>query len=132
MDLFDQAALSILFRQLWRIGSRLRSSIKASRRFLSSCFEATRICRSIERASLEKKPSIRLSRDAWVGVKVKVKRPGGCAASQAVVSRETCAEWLSRMISIAVSAGYAVSKSSRNSMNSRLRWIFDQRMDVTA
>ena len=71
-----------------------------------------RICRSIERASLEKKPSIRLSQDAWVGEKVKVKRPGGRAASQAVVSCETCAERLSRMISIAVSAGYAVSKSS--------------------
>src|SRR5215470_3145873 len=114
MDLFDQAALSILYRQLWRIGSRLRSSIKASRRFLSSCFEATRICRSIERASLEKKPSIRLSQDAWVGVKVKVKA-GGCAASQAVVSRETCAEWLSRMISIAVSAGYAARRLSARS-----------------
>jgi hypothetical protein len=50
---------------------------------------------------LEKKPSIKLSQEAWVGVKVKVKRPGGCVASHAVVSRETCAEWLSRMTSIA-------------------------------
>jgi transposase len=36
---------------------------------------------------------------------VKVKRPMGCAESQFVVSRETWAEWLSRMTSIAVSAG---------------------------
>jgi hypothetical protein len=61
--------------------------------------------RSAERASLEKKPSMRLSHDPWVGVKVKVKRPIGCAASQVVVSRETWAEWLSRMTSMAVSAG---------------------------
>jgi hypothetical protein len=40
-----------------------------------------------------------------------------------VVSRETCAEWLSRMISIAVSAGYAASSNLRNLMNSRLRWL---------
>jgi hypothetical protein len=53
----------------------------------------------------EKKPSMRLSHDPWVGVNVKVKRPIGCAASQFVVSRETWAEWLSRMSSIAVSAG---------------------------
>jgi len=60
--------------------------------------------RSTERASLEKKPSMRLSHDPRVGVNVKVKRPMGCAASQLVVSRETW-EWLSRMISIAVSVG---------------------------
>jgi hypothetical protein len=30
--------------------------MKAIRRSLSTCFEATRMCRSIERASLEKKP----------------------------------------------------------------------------
>ena len=55
--------------------------------------------RSIERASLEKKPSMRLSHHPCVGVNVKVKRPMGCAASQLVVSRETWAEWLSRMLS---------------------------------
>jgi hypothetical protein len=48
--------------------------------------------RSTERASFEKKPSMRLSQDPWVGVNVKVKRPIGCAASQFVVSRETWAE----------------------------------------
>jgi len=48
--------------------------------------------RRTERASFEKKPSMRLSHDPWVGVKVKVKRPIGCAASQFVVSRETWAE----------------------------------------
>src|SRR5271155_4318722 len=83
----------------------LRSSMKAIRRSFSSCFEVTRICRSMERASLEKKPSIRLSQDRWVGVKVKAKRPGGCAARHTVVSREMCADWLWRMISIAISAG---------------------------
>ena len=54
---------------------------------------------------LGEKPSMRLSHEPCVGVKVKVKRPMGCAASQLVVSRETWAEWLSKMISIAVSAG---------------------------
>jgi hypothetical protein len=44
--------------------------------------ELTRICRSSERASLEKKPSMRLSHDPCSGVNVKVKRPMGCAASQ--------------------------------------------------
>jgi hypothetical protein len=44
------------------------------------------------RASFEKKPSMRLSHDPWVGVKVKVKRSIGCAAGQFVVSRETWAE----------------------------------------
>ena len=38
--------------------------------------------RSTERASLEKKPSMRLSHDPCVGVNVKVKRPIGWAASQ--------------------------------------------------
>src|SRR5438067_1847681 len=42
--------------------------------------------RSSERASLEKKPSMRLSHDPCVGVNVKVKRPMGCAASQLVIS----------------------------------------------
>ena len=81
------------------------SAIKAVRRSLSSCLERTRMWRRTERASFEKKPSMRLSHDPWVGVNVKVKRPIGCAASQFVVSRETWAEWLSRMSSIAVSAG---------------------------
>jgi len=49
---------------------------------------ATRMWRSSERASLEKKPSMTLSHDPCVGVKVNVKRPMGCAASQLVVSRE--------------------------------------------
>jgi hypothetical protein len=79
------------------------SLMKTSRRSLSSCLEATRMWRSGERASLEKKPSMRLSHDPCVGVNVNVKRPIGCAANQLVVSRETWAEWLSRMTSIAVS-----------------------------
>jgi len=58
------------------------------------------------RASLEKKPSMRLCHDPCVGVNVKVKRTMGCAASQLAVSRETWAKWLSRMTSIAVSTGW--------------------------
>ena len=77
------------------------SPMKVIRRSFSSCLELTRMWRSTERASLEKKPSMRLSHDPCVGVNVKVKRPIGCAASQLVVSRETWAEWLSRMTSIA-------------------------------
>ena len=79
--------------------------MKTIRRSLSSGLELMRMWRNSERASLEKKPSMRLSHEPWVGVKVKVKRPIGCAASQVVVSRETWAEWLSRMTSMAVSAG---------------------------
>ena len=81
------------------------SLMKAIRRCLSSCLEVTRRWRNTERANLEEKPSMRLSHDPWVGVNVKVKRPIGWAASQVVVSRETWAEWLSRMTSIAVSTG---------------------------
>src|SRR5258707_14362501 len=69
------------------------SPMKVIRRSFSSCLELTRMWRSTERASLEKKPSMRLSHDPCVGVNVKVKRPMGCAASQLVVSRETWAEW---------------------------------------
>ena len=53
---------------------------------------------------LEKKPSIRLSQGPCLGVKVKSKRPGGGVSSQARVSLEMCAEWLSRISLIAVLA----------------------------
>jgi len=43
--------------------------------------------RNAERASLEKKPSMRLSHDPWVGVKVKVKRPIGLARQARLWSR---------------------------------------------
>jgi hypothetical protein len=43
--------------------------------------------RNVERSSLEEKPSMRLSQDPWVGAKVKVNRPIGCAASKHAVSR---------------------------------------------
>ena len=79
--------------------------MKAIRRSVSSCLELTRMWRNSERASLEKKPSMSLSHEPWDGVNVKVKRQIGCAASQVVVSCETWAEWLSRMTSMAVSAG---------------------------
>src|SRR4249919_50650 len=51
-------------------GWRLTSSIPAMMRSLSSCFEATRMWRKTERARLEKKPSIRLSQEPCLGVKV--------------------------------------------------------------
>src|SRR5207342_1452591 len=44
-------------------------------RSLSSCLDATRMWRSTERASLEKKPSTRLSQEPCLGVKVNSKRP---------------------------------------------------------
>ena len=60
--------------------------------FLSSCFEVTRMWRSTERANLEKKPSMRLSHEPCLGMKVNWKRPAGREASQALVSLDTCAE----------------------------------------
>src|SRR5208282_1681550 len=87
-----QAALSSLYDQVWTTGCRLNSSMAAMLRFLSSCLDATRIWRSTERASLEKKPSTRLSQEPCLGVKVNSKRPAGCSASQALVSLEMCAE----------------------------------------
>ena len=74
-------------------------------RALSSAFDATRMWRSIERAIFEKKPSTTLSHDACFGVNTKEKRPSGCVASQAFVSFEMWAEWLSRISFIAVSVG---------------------------
>jgi hypothetical protein len=74
--------------------SRIRLSDKTSRlcsRF-SSCFEATLMWRRTERANLEKKPSMRLSQEPCLGVKVNSNRPAGRVASQVVVSREMCAE----------------------------------------
>src|SRR3982074_3531846 len=69
-------------------GYRLTSSIPAMMRSLSSCFDATRMWRRTERANLEKKPSMRLSQEPCLGVKVNSKRPAGRAASQAWVSLE--------------------------------------------
>ena len=73
-------------------GCWLMSSMPAMMRCLSSCFEVTRIWRRTERANLEKKPSIRLSQEPCLGVKVKSKRPAGRASSQVLVSLEMCAE----------------------------------------
>ena len=67
---------------------RLMSSMAARILSFSSCLEATRMCRRTERASLEKKPSMRLSQEPCLGVKVNAKRPSGCLASQALVSFE--------------------------------------------
>src|SRR5712672_1700243 len=46
----------------------------AMMRSLSSCLDSTRMWRSTERASLEKKPSTRLSQEPCLGVKVNSKR----------------------------------------------------------
>ena len=73
-------------------GRRLMSSIAAMMRCLSSYFELTRMWRRTERANFEKKPSIRLSQEPCLGVKVNSKRPAGWAASQVLVSFEMCAE----------------------------------------
>src|SRR3979490_121600 len=69
-------------------GWRLTSSMPAIMRSLSSCFEVTRMWRKTDRANLEKKPSMRLSHEPCLGVKVNSKRPGGRASSQARVSPE--------------------------------------------
>ena len=59
---------------------------------LEFLLEVTRMLRKTERANLEKKPSIKLSQEPCLGVKVKSKRPGGRVSSQARVSLEMCAE----------------------------------------
>jgi hypothetical protein len=46
-------------------------------RSLSSCFEATRMWRKTERASLDNKPSIILSQEPCLGVNVNAKRSAG-------------------------------------------------------
>jgi hypothetical protein len=48
--------------------------------------------RRTERASLEKKPSTRLSQEPCLGVNVNSNRCAGWPASQALVSLEICAE----------------------------------------
>src|SRR5580765_4450678 len=87
-----QAASASLYDQVWMTGWRLTSSIPAKMRSLSSCFEVTRMWRKTERANLEKKPSMRLSQEPCLGVKVNAKRPDGRASSQALVSLDMWAE----------------------------------------
>ena len=71
---------------------------------LSSCFDVTRIWRRTERANLEKKPSIRLSQEPCLGVKVKSKRPAaGCFHVLGISSK--CAEMIVEDQLIAVLAG---------------------------
>src|SRR6478672_2356343 len=81
-----QAASASLYDQVWMTGWRFTSSMPAIMRSLSSCFEVTRMWRRTDRANLEKKPSMRLSHEPCLGVKVNSKRPGGRVSSQAVVS----------------------------------------------
>src|SRR6266481_7163266 len=49
----------------------------AMMRSLSSCLEVTRMWRRTERASLEKKPSTRLSQEPCFGVKAEFEAAGG-------------------------------------------------------
>src|ERR1700676_3108328 len=86
------AASASLYDQVWMTGWRLTSSMPAIMRSLSSCFEVTRMWRKTDRVNLEKKPSMRLSHEPCLGVKVTWKRPGGPASSQALVSLDMCAE----------------------------------------
>ncbi len=60
--------------------------------FLFGCDADMAQHRATERASLEQKPSTRLSHEPCLGVKVNSKRPIGWSASQALVSFEMCAE----------------------------------------
>ena len=55
----------------------MTSLMPSMMRSLSSCFDATRMWRKTERANLEKKPSMRLSQEPCLGVKVNAKRPDG-------------------------------------------------------
>ena len=73
-------------------GVAVEMVMAAMMRSLSSCLDATRMWRRTERASLEKKPSTRLSQEPCLGVKMNSKRPTGWSASQALVSFEMCAE----------------------------------------
>lgn len=57
---------------------------------LDSCFEASRIWSRTERANLDKNPSMRLSLEPCLGVKVCSKRPTGRVASQVLVSLDVC------------------------------------------
>ena len=71
-----QVASASLYDQVWMTGWRFTSSMPAIMRCLSSCFEVTRMWRKTDRANLEKKPSMRLSQEPCLGVKVNSKRPG--------------------------------------------------------
>ena len=80
-----QAASASLYDQVWMTGWRFTSSMPAIMRSLSSCFEVTRMWRSTDRANLEKKPSMRLSHEPCLGVKVELEasrrssvEPGSC------------------------------------------------------
>ena len=58
-------------------GYRLTSLMPSMMRSFSSCFDLTRMWRKTERANLEKKPSMRLSQEPCLGVKVNSKRAAG-------------------------------------------------------
>jgi hypothetical protein len=71
---------------------------------LSSCFDATRMWRRTEAGELGEEALDEVTPGTVVGVKVNAKRPADWVASQAWVSLEICAEWLSRISLIAVPA----------------------------
>src|SRR5215471_2368174 len=98
------------------------SAIKAIRRSPSSCLELTRMWGSTERASLEKKPSMRLSHDPCVGVNVKVKRPTGRRQPARGLARDMGGMVVENDLDRGVGRIGGIEQLERNSMNSRLRW----------
>src|SRR5215469_9821679 len=102
----------------------------AIRRSLSSCLEATRIWRRTDRASVEKKPSARLSQEPCLGVKVNSKRPAGRSASQARVSLEMCAEIVENQVDRRVGRVSRVEHLEKLDELAAAVAIPDQSMDV--
>ena len=109
-----QAASASLYDQVWMTGWRFTSSMPAHNALFEFVFAVTRMWRRTDRANLDKKPSMRLSHEPCLGVKVNSKRPGGRASSQALVSLDMCAERLSRTSLIAVLAPRSANRKTRN------------------
>jgi hypothetical protein len=102
--------------------------MKACKRRLSSSLELTRMWRSIERANLEKKPSMRLSHDLRQR-ESESKAPDRLRGKPARRVARDSAEWLSRMTSIAVSAA---SRSLGTDQLAGTVTVSDEGMDVTS
>ena len=114
-----EACSSILYFHLNITGSSLIACMPWYILSISSCLDPTRICLRKERAILLKNISIMFNHDPCLGVNTNSKRPGFCN-NHALVSFETCEEWLSSTIRIVQSSGYCLSSSPRNSINSLL------------
>src|SRR5260370_28654116 len=99
-------------------------------RSLSSCLDATRMWRKTERASLEKRPSTRLSQEPCVGVKVNSKRCAGCSATQALVSFEMCGMIVEDQLDRGVGRIGGVEKLEEFDEFAASMAILDQGMDL--